>query len=250
SFSQTNVQVQDVDEGDIVKTDGEYLYVLANQRLDIVDARPAQKLSLVSQTAIEGQPVAQYLIGTRVAVVSQLYSAVPAAGGAVALSPLPLLNSTSRLKVTVLDVSNPRSPRITQETYLDGDFVDSRVIGNQLYVVLRNFLTRLPGPEITTKGDVSQYETEEHYRARLGQMGLASLLPKATHPALNHVNQSWPLATAGSTYKPVQAGDSVLLSVVACDITKSNSVNTVRAVNLFGSYSSTVYASREHLYLV
>ncbi|MCE2604093.1 beta-propeller domain-containing protein, partial [Pseudomonas aeruginosa] len=28
SFSDTNIQVEGVDEGDIVKTDGEYLYVL------------------------------------------------------------------------------------------------------------------------------------------------------------------------------------------------------------------------------
>src|SRR5438445_4126840 len=40
SFSNTNVQVQGVDEGDIVKTDGNFIYDLAGQELVILDANP------------------------------------------------------------------------------------------------------------------------------------------------------------------------------------------------------------------
>jgi len=37
-YSQTNIQVEGVDEADIIKTDGRYLYVVANNRFYIVDA--------------------------------------------------------------------------------------------------------------------------------------------------------------------------------------------------------------------
>src|SRR5438552_8452997 len=40
SFSQTNVQVAGVDEGDLVKTDGTYLYEVNGDDLNIVQAVP------------------------------------------------------------------------------------------------------------------------------------------------------------------------------------------------------------------
>ncbi len=43
-FSTTNNQVQGVDEGDTVKTDGQYLYVLSNNNLVILNAWPADQL--------------------------------------------------------------------------------------------------------------------------------------------------------------------------------------------------------------
>src|SRR5262249_6574807 len=147
--------------------------------------------------------------------------------GGVVMTPVPSPISTSRLKVTVLDVSNPKSPQITQETYIDGDYQDSRVVHDQLYLVLRNFLTRLPAPMISASGTVFQYETEDQYRARLGAADLKTLLPQVLHPDYNRVNQSWALASADSTYKPGQPADTTLVSVVAFDVTKTNWDNPV-----------------------
>src|SRR5262245_15538041 len=52
--SETNTQVAGVDEADIVKTDGEHIYVLHGQELAIVNAYPAADLSLARKVAIEG----------------------------------------------------------------------------------------------------------------------------------------------------------------------------------------------------
>ncbi|MHC4715735.1 MAG: calcium-binding protein, partial [Planctomycetota bacterium] len=49
-FSDTNVQEVGVDEADIVKTDGEYLYVLDGDELVILDAWPADELTELSRT--------------------------------------------------------------------------------------------------------------------------------------------------------------------------------------------------------
>jgi uncharacterized secreted protein with C-terminal beta-propeller domain len=46
-FSATNVQVAGVDEGDIIKTDGEYIYYLKDNRLSVVKAVPADDMELV-----------------------------------------------------------------------------------------------------------------------------------------------------------------------------------------------------------
>ena len=41
-YSQTNVQVQGVDEPDIVKTDGKYLYIVSGNKVIVVKAIPAE----------------------------------------------------------------------------------------------------------------------------------------------------------------------------------------------------------------
>ena len=46
-FSETNIQVEGVDEADIVKTDGTYVYIIRNQHLTIVDARSGSNMEIV-----------------------------------------------------------------------------------------------------------------------------------------------------------------------------------------------------------
>jgi len=51
-YSKTNVQVAGVDEPDIVKTDGIYIYVLADQNLFILKAYNAEDAELLSKISI------------------------------------------------------------------------------------------------------------------------------------------------------------------------------------------------------
>ena len=53
SYSTTNVQVAGVDEPDIVKTDGTYLYVVANQTVYIIRAYPVFEAAILSKIIIE-----------------------------------------------------------------------------------------------------------------------------------------------------------------------------------------------------
>lgn len=50
-YSKTNVQVEGVDEADIIKSDGRYLYVVANQRLLIIDAADPEGMSITAEIA-------------------------------------------------------------------------------------------------------------------------------------------------------------------------------------------------------
>ena len=47
-YSETNIQVEGVDEPDVVKTDGTYLYILADSKLYIIKAHPAEKATVLS----------------------------------------------------------------------------------------------------------------------------------------------------------------------------------------------------------
>src|SRR3989338_670616 len=51
-FSETNVQVKGVDEADIIKTDGDYIYTIAQGNLVIAKAYPADEAEILSTTKL------------------------------------------------------------------------------------------------------------------------------------------------------------------------------------------------------
>ena len=53
-YSSTNVQVAGVDEADIVKTDGEYIYLVSKEKVIIVKAYPAETAQVVSEISLNG----------------------------------------------------------------------------------------------------------------------------------------------------------------------------------------------------
>ncbi len=83
SYSSTNVQVDGVDEADMVKNDGEHIYLVDGEGLNILDAWPVNELRSLSYTAIEGAPLSLYFDGLQTVVVfSQIWgeSARPESG--------------------------------------------------------------------------------------------------------------------------------------------------------------------------
>jgi len=66
-YSVTNVQERGVDEGDLLKNDGSYLYLINGDDLVIARAYPAEEGGIVSRTLLAGSPEALFLEGDRVA---------------------------------------------------------------------------------------------------------------------------------------------------------------------------------------
>ncbi|MFC1783331.1 beta-propeller domain-containing protein, partial [Planctomycetota bacterium] len=124
NYSQTNIQVAGVDEADLVKTDGEYLYGIFDTQLAIIDAWPPEQTFLVSQTSIEGNPFALYVHQDRAVVMSQFepyYHIYPQPGPIAMIDTFyPVPDYNPRLKLTVLDVSDRTAPVIMRQTYIDG----------------------------------------------------------------------------------------------------------------------------------
>ena len=54
-YSETNVQIQGVDEADIVKTDGEYIYIVSGDTVTLIKAFPADEAQVVSKIVLEGE---------------------------------------------------------------------------------------------------------------------------------------------------------------------------------------------------
>lgn len=139
-YTNTNVQVDGIDEGDIVKTDGRYLYILRSGELLILKADGADT-AVVSRTTIktDGTPTELYLSNGRVAVVSSLgycyplvaNSSVDDTGGS---------DFGSRTTLDIYDVSDPTAPRHLVALGQDGDSIGSRVQDGTLYLVTQRYV--------------------------------------------------------------------------------------------------------------
>lgn len=134
-FSQTNTQEEGVDEPDIVKTDGRWLYVVHADELRIVDVsgaqpRPAGRMSLGHAGRHE-----LLLHGDRLLVLSEPAYEIHG----LATSPLPARASTVR----VFDVSDPGAARLVSSLDVDGQILTARAVEGVTRVVVRSEATGL-----------------------------------------------------------------------------------------------------------
>lgn len=156
NFSQTNVQVSGVDEGDIVETDGNYLYVLSDNVFSIIDVQNPDSLEVAWQTTWDGSswPQEIYLDNDRLTVISSQanYYAFDFVGPVepaidLAFAPPYFEPEPPQVITTVYDVSIPSDLVLLSETTVDGWLVASRSIDGTIYLTVQNGLD-FPSPEI------------------------------------------------------------------------------------------------------
>jgi uncharacterized secreted protein with C-terminal beta-propeller domain len=164
SYSQTNTQVQGVDEADIIKNDGKNIYVLHGRAFKVVNAWPANALAEVGTLDVEGSPTEMYVADGRVVIYSQVngYKLFEAAGvkpkshyqdygyygGGMARTatdiagpypyPQPESQYAPLTKITVLKLDGTK-PILTREVYFEGSYLDSRRVGTNVRTVLQGF---------------------------------------------------------------------------------------------------------------
>jgi hypothetical protein len=281
-FSQTNVQEQGVDEADLVETDGEFIYTLRPEaavttpppgsgasmpiatpfhtELVIADAVPAGAMTVASRTSVDGTAVGMFLVGNRLAVVSQSYPFVIYAGG-VTGAPIRFVGGAADsaiidpgspvVKVTVFDVTNRASPAVVEETTFEGSYDGSRAVGDRVYLIVHND-TWAPAPEMLDAGDADGgkvYESEASYRERLEATPLADLLPNVTAKAAGGESTRTMVSTPDVYVKdadaPVVGQNMATVAVlnVADDAAGALGTTTV------AGWAGTVYASPAALYL-
>ncbi|MCL6635444.1 MAG: beta-propeller domain-containing protein [Peptococcaceae bacterium] len=144
-YSRTNVQVEGVDEADIVKVDGSYIYQVNGERVVILKAYPAGDMKVAGVIDFAEKsfyPQEMYVDGKFLVVIGHTQGfweppvVRPMAGSDVKRMPgiIPPYYQ-NRLKAVVYDVSDRSSPRQLRELELSGSYVSSRKVGSALYLV-------------------------------------------------------------------------------------------------------------------
>jgi inhibitor of cysteine peptidase len=174
-YSTTNIQVAGVDEADIVKTDGEYLYVVSGSYIYILRAYPANQAVLLSKIEFNETYGAQiYVNGNKLAVIGNtypvLYTYTESTTEEGFLIPPYVYND--KMFVKVYDITNRANPVLSRTVIVNGTLSGSRMIGEYVYAVVNQPAIQPSSNEIgievmlpTISGDyVKEVQpTEIHY---------------------------------------------------------------------------------------
>ncbi len=147
-YSETNTQVEGVDEADFIKNDGSYIYILADGKFQIVDAWPPGESKVISMFDIEGEPKRMFVHNDRAFIYSSLeavgtggydphgYSYGGWGGDCTYGYNCEFTGDGRALKITVLDISDTAAPLLLRESYFSGAYLNSRRIGGAVHTVL------------------------------------------------------------------------------------------------------------------
>ena len=135
AHSTTNIQVAGVDEGDIVKTDGEYLYVVSDGNIYILRAYPPEQAKVLSKIALNGTYSAEiYVNGDRLVVLGSTYPSPSVR--TVSYTEVAPYAYAEEVSVKVYDISDRALPVLRRTIALSGILLSSRMISDYIYAVV------------------------------------------------------------------------------------------------------------------
>ncbi|MBI2598330.1 MAG: beta-propeller domain-containing protein [Candidatus Diapherotrites archaeon] len=140
-FSTTNIQVEGVDEADIVKTDGRYIYNFSNNKLIITDAYPIEGSQIVSKTVLENVfPLEMFVKADTLLLFGNKTQQYQNENGiARPAGDIYYPYWSSRVLVQLYDVSDKSTPALEKELEFDGRYLSSRLIENNAFFVVNSY---------------------------------------------------------------------------------------------------------------
>ncbi len=269
--SGTTIQEAGVDEADVVKTDGTYLYMIDTINdgsvLRIVRANPTDSLGVVSETDLEGYGRDLYLRGDKVVAVTtgggfyyyplidaiaaqdvaapdeptgvEIIGSEPVDGDAISIAP-PFGGDEYQYErphtiVTVVDASDTANPRVLSQTKFDGTQSATRMIDGVLHMVISNY--------------------QEYYFDVLPMLGRPELnvdevqveviLPEFTRLDADESESAGPVVTWREMYYPVDPDGFGTVTLVSLDVDNDGQFTAVGVV----AEPGLIYSSLEAMYL-
>lgn len=151
-YSLTNNQVDGVDEPDILKTDGRYIYAVVRDELLVIKSAPAEQLAVISRLTLPARPQDILLNGHFLA----------AFGSDDSIYSQPVYASFRRHNpytfFKVFDLSDPANPRQVRDLSFEGSYHNARMIGERVYFLTNTYSYYLaeesPVPRLLENGQV------------------------------------------------------------------------------------------------
>ncbi len=152
-FSDTNTQEENVDEPDTVKNDGKYIYAASEQSTVVIfEAFPAEKMRKVSEIIIKetGETIFRtpsiFLKGDTL-IATIIVNEQPLEGTVMSprcgfLSACPQKYTETRTITSIYDISDRSNPKLKDTINVSGYSIDSRMIGDYVYLVANQRLTQ------------------------------------------------------------------------------------------------------------
>jgi uncharacterized secreted protein with C-terminal beta-propeller domain len=142
-YSGTNIQVAGVDEPDMVKTDGYFLYVLTGEHVVILRAYPASQAQVISRIDV-GEDASEILVKDNRLVVFQ--------------------RQRPDEHVKIYNIADRAYPKLIQDVSFERSrYIDARMIDDHVYVVISRYVQIDPNdglilPKITNNGAATEVQ--------------------------------------------------------------------------------------------
>ena len=274
-YSTTNVQEKGVDEADLVKTDGEHVYVINHGVLSIIDSWPAEEAKLIGELDLESIGSHGYvtedmfLFEDRILVFTREWTERAATDD----SDKEMVDGRdiwiSQTGMVVIDISDRSAPKVVQEKLIDGNIVSARMIGSNVYTVLSNHMSMPQGiydtmsdlpwwiwesmfDDLYSDGVSDRLEAREKLKdlfrpivkSAVSERGAESFLPLVTHED----GSTDPVVSCSDILHSMEISDPGLTTVAHIDLADDEVSISAEATGVMMG-SSTVYASQENLYI-
>jgi hypothetical protein len=241
SASGTNNQVVGVDEADLVKTDGRYVYLAMNGALRIVEALNPH---VVSMTKLPGKVNDLFLEGDRAVV----YTSKGGRGNRCTYGyDCAFAGDGSSTTIVVLDVADRAAPRVVRQIELSGSLMAARRIGTTVHTVVADGDSVAPSYQSWPDGLAMCGNTEAVVRARFAALALENerhIRATMSFPTLRDRGVDQPLCDG--LLKTAIADGQSFTTVASFDLAD----DTVKvATTTLQSRPGAVFASADALYM-
>ncbi len=217
-YSNTNVQVSGVDEADIVKSDGEYIYYLYNNYIYIskINSGSIEVTSKIEVNSNEEfSSLEMYINNNKLIVISQNYSYSMC--GLETNKVVDSLYSNGNTCISIYSIENKESPKLLSTLCQDGDYSSSRIVNNKLYTITNYYVN----------GHINKNNPE-------------------TFVPSTYKNKEETILNSEDIYMCPNITDSIYIVVTCVDLDNSSEFQSEKAI--LGS-SNIVYMSKKNLYL-
>ena len=170
-YSSTNVQVEGVDEADIVKTDGKYIYLLKDNTIRVVKAYPVSEMVEMDEISFENDnfyPTDMYVDSDRLVVIGSSYGQVFNPTDEVKAMPIAYSYYGPSSNIYVFDITNKKDVKLIRNVDIEGGYTSSRKVDDMLYVVANKseYVSPYFGAGIPDDGIIPLYSDSKEDQAK------------------------------------------------------------------------------------
>jgi len=160
-FSDTNIQVEGVDEADIIKTDGKYIYAVVDKDLYIIEAYPVEDAKLIKKISFEDYLTDIYVKDEKLVVFGNIsdFAIFEKMISSSRIWPGPYNN---QVFLQVFDISEVENPVKEKDFKIEGNYFNSRLIGDHLYFIVNNYgLSAEAFPRVFYQSEELSFDCQE-----------------------------------------------------------------------------------------
>jgi inhibitor of cysteine peptidase len=142
-YSETNIQVEGVDEPDIVKNDGKYIYVVQGRKVYVIDAFPAEDMQILDEIEFEDYISNIFINDDKLIVFGNEYEYIDTGIQCGEFFDIGVRcggYSKQYTNVYVYDMEDRANVELDEKLQFDGNFNDARMVGDFVYVITTKYI--------------------------------------------------------------------------------------------------------------